>query len=198
VRRDKATATATIRLRPSHDLLYQPIYQLYQVRMQLEMSLRPACLQPSECCVLWAESRSLVTLRRRFENGQLDATLVPRSRTTTKAEFACGDSNSFEEKEVYNLQGRAGNVPITQLLYITLCLPLFSTEQDIVCFNSFGAATQCRGIKVRHQATSILPQTARRRQIWSKLGVYVIAEGLSAREAGVNVNLCLTSRRPLR
>lgn len=166
--------------------------------MQPEMSFQHACLQPSECCVLWAESRSLMTLRRRFQNGQLDATLVPRSRTTTKEEFACGDSNSFEDKEVYHLQGRAGNVLITQLLYIALCLPLFSTEQDIVCFNFFGAATQCQGIKVQHQATSILPQTARRRQIWSKLGVYAIAERLSAREAGVNVNLCLPSRRPLR
>lgn len=98
-----------------------------------------------------------MTLRRRIQNGQLDATLVLRSRTTTKEEFVCGDSNSFENREVYNLQGRAGNVLITQLLYITLCLPLFSTEQDVVCFNFFGAATQCRGIKVRHQATSILP-----------------------------------------
>jgi hypothetical protein len=139
-----------------------------------------------------------MTLRRRFQKGQLDATLVPRSRTTTKEEFACGDGNSSEDKEVYNFQGRAGNVLITPLLYITLYLPLFSTEQDVVCFNFFGAATQCRGIKVRHQATSILPQTARRRQIWSKLGVYAIAERLSAREASMNVNLCLPSRSKCR
>ena len=46
------------------------------------------------------------------------------------------------------------------------------------------AATKCRSTKVRHQATSLLSRTAKRGQVWGKLGVYAIAERLSAMEEG--------------
>jgi hypothetical protein len=46
------------------------------------------------------------------------------------------------------------------------------------------AATKCRSTKVRHQMTSPLSRTARKRQVWGKLGVYAMAEGLSAVEEG--------------
>jgi hypothetical protein len=46
------------------------------------------------------------------------------------------------------------------------------------------AATKCRSTKVRHQATSLLSRMAKRGQVWGKLGVYAIAERLSAMEEG--------------
>lgn len=46
------------------------------------------------------------------------------------------------------------------------------------------AATKCRSTKVRHQMTSLLSRTARKRQVWGKLGVYAMAERLSAVEEG--------------
>ena len=46
------------------------------------------------------------------------------------------------------------------------------------------AATKCRSTKVRHQMTSLLSRTARKRQVGGKLGAYAIAERLSAVEEG--------------
>ena len=46
------------------------------------------------------------------------------------------------------------------------------------------AATKCRSSKVRHQATSLLSRTAKRGEVWGKLGVYAVAERLSAMEEG--------------
>ena len=59
----------------------------------------------------------------------------------------------------------------------------FSVDDGILPPLYLGS-TKCRSTKVRHQATSLLSRMAGRGRVWGKLGVYAIAERLSAIEEG--------------
>ena len=54
--------------------------------------------------------------------------------------------------------------------------------------------TKCRSTKVRHQVTALLSETELDRRVWSKLGVYTIAEKLSSIEEHAVVQTNLVGR----